>query len=148
MQMSSDMHRSMQLSFVPSFPDLVGLCSLDQRGLVGEEFARLGRCSLCGASIGDEDSYMFEDAVFCCATHRARAASLSGENAKVGRTRSLSIVGMPPRRGATTGVGLAASHRSWLSLDGLTDVSTREGSFSSSRASLDGPPSAIWSRVG
>jgi hypothetical protein len=105
------------------------------------EGERLRRCHLCAAYLSpNSELYLLDDAVYCCAPHRARAAAVDKALAagwELREPRNSIARNLP----TATGVGLAASHRSWWSLDDLTSemsASTSDasvGSHGSSRSS-------------
>lgn len=82
---------------------------------------RLRRCHYCGEHLNKESElYLLADAVYCCQSHRALAAAADN-------CAGTSDPGSPIKVPVSTGVGLAASHRSWLSLDDLDSCpSSRE----------------------
>mmetsp|Transcript_15785 Transcript_15785/g.42439 ORF Transcript_15785/g.42439 Transcript_15785/m.42439 type:complete len:148 (+) Transcript_15785:51-494(+) len=117
---------------------LTDLESLAPKERVDDEVVihdRLRSCHFCGSHIQSSgEIYMLDDAVYCCASHRARAA--------VGDTRADAAVlgghARPERASTSTGVGLAASHRSWFSLHEL-DRSNSSSSTSSEGSTTASP---------
>lgn len=92
---------------------------------------RLSRCHLCLECISPTAQlFMLDDLPYCCASHRAAAAA--GPKGAIERAKATAS---PLRvRQLATGVGLAASHRSWFSLDDL--VSTTTNSTTSATSSV------------
>mmetsp|Transcript_12935 Transcript_12935/g.33697 ORF Transcript_12935/g.33697 Transcript_12935/m.33697 type:complete len:149 (-) Transcript_12935:285-731(-) len=100
------------------------------------EQERLQRCHLCGAYLSTtSELYMLDDAVYCCASHRARAAAVDKAVAAGWEPRSNSS-SCARRITTSTGVGLAASHRSWFSLNELGGGSSSSIAASSRASSV------------
>lgn len=100
------------------------------------EQERLQRCHLCGAYLSTtSELYMLDDAVYCCASHRARAAAVDKAVAAGWEPRASDVTAR--QFTTSTGVGLAASHRSWFSLNELGSASSLGSSSASSVASAE-----------
>lgn len=81
---------------------------------------RLRRCHYCAAYISaSAELYLLDDAVYCCASHRARAAAVGKAVAAGWEPQEQQRSAFARRLPTSTGVGLAASHRSWWSLEDL-----------------------------
>jgi hypothetical protein len=99
----------------------------------GRNNNRLSYCCHCGEPIAAQaELYLHEDAVYCCSSHRTRAVRMAR-----GLEPGSSSSPVAHRGSTSTGVGLAASHRSWLSLDDFASGSMTSSSSSSSSASAD-----------
>ncbi|KAJ1640865.1 hypothetical protein T492DRAFT_926651 [Pavlovales sp. CCMP2436] len=88
---------------------------------------RLRRCHLCAAHLSpNAELYFLDDAVYCCASHRARSAAVDRFS---NEAKSLVARRLPT---TVTGVGLSASHRSWFCLEeDVLSIGPRNSSTSS-----------------
>ncbi|KAG8460401.1 hypothetical protein KFE25_011892 [Diacronema lutheri] len=104
---------------------------------ISDEANRLSRCHLCGQLIAaSAELFMLDDLAFCCASHRAAAAAggtLTHNWQRMGKGAGSPMQSRLP----TTGVGLAASHRSWFSLEDLADASNSSGASSAASSPPD-----------
>ncbi|KAG8462945.1 hypothetical protein KFE25_001718 [Diacronema lutheri] len=92
---------------------------------------RLRRCHYCAAYISaSTELYLLDDSVYCCASHRARAAAVGKAVAQGWEPQEEQRSAFARRLPTSTGVGLAASHRSWWALDDLSDAGTCPSSAS------------------
>lgn len=107
-------------------------------GAPGDDAERfwVSSCHFCLKAIAAaaQDVFMLDDAVYCCASHRAAAAAAAAASshdkraaAGQGEPEALPSHLLAHKR---TGCGLAASHRTWFTLDDL-----RGGSASPSTGS-------------
>lgn len=81
---------------------------------------RLRRCHYCAAYINQAaELYLLDDAIYCCASHRARAAAVGKAVAAGWEPQEQQRSAFARRLPTSTGVGLAASHRSWFELADL-----------------------------
>jgi hypothetical protein len=97
---------------------------------------RLASCNLCGQALTpSSELFLLNDAAYCCSSHRTQAAAVERAAAKGDAKARHSPLAV--RAPTPTGVGLAASHRSWFSLD---DLSQPDPAASMSAASSPSAP--------